>query len=210
MPILYFPKMKRRSSVIWKDHSRDVRRGDHAFMGGSNSSWLRYDREKLITSYFNAQAKIEGTEKHDFAAKDIEFGKKYGFKRPRTKNTYYMYVNDAIGFRMETEKLLYYSEYAYGWADTIVAEDEKHILRIHDLKTGITQAHMEQLIIYAALWCLDYEQKPGDWDIKLRIYQNNEINGYDPPATDILPIMDQIITNTKILRKASTGEEVLL
>jgi hypothetical protein len=179
-------------------------------MGGSNSSWLRYDREKLVTSYFNAQAKIEGTEKHDFAAKDIEFGKKYGFKRPRTKNTYYMYVNDAIGFRMETEKLLYYSEYAYGWADTIVAEDEKHILRIHDLKTGITQAHMEQLLIYAALWCLDYQQKPGDWDIKLRIYQNNEINGYDPPATDILPIMDQIITNTKILRKASTGEEVLL
>ena len=202
--------MKRRSSVIWKDHSKDVRRGDHAFMGGSNSSWLRYDREKLVTSYFNAQAKIEGTEKHDFAAKDIEFGKKYGFKRPRTKNTYYMYVNDAIGFRMETEKLLYYSEYAYGWADTIVAEDEKHILRIHDLKTGITQAHMEQLLIYAALWCLDYQQKPGDWDIKLRIYQNNEINGYDPPATDILPIMDQIITNTKILRKASTGEEVLL
>lgn len=202
--------MKRRSSVIWKDHSKDVRRGDHAFMGGSNSSWLRYDREKLITSYFNAQCKIEGTEKHDFAAKDIEFGKKYGFRRPKTKNTYYMYVNDAIGFRMETEKLLYYSEYAYGWADTIVAEEAKHILRIHDLKTGITQAHMEQLLIYAALWCLDYQQKPGDWNIKLRIYQNNEINGYDPPATDILPIMDQIITNTKILRKASAGEEVLL
>lgn len=196
--------------MIWKDHSKDVKRGDHAFMGGSNSSWLRYDRQKLVTSFFNAQAKIEGTEKHDFAAKDIEFGKKYGFKRPKTKNTYYMYVNDAIGFRMETEKLLYYSEYAYGWADTIGMEEQKHILRIHDLKTGVTQAHMEQLMIYAALWCLDYQQKPGDWDIKLRIYQNNEIDEYDPSATEILTIMDQIITNTKILRKASVGEEVLL
>lgn len=193
--------------MIWKDHSKDVRRGDHAFMGGSNSSWLRYDREKLVTAYFNAAAKIEGTEKHDFAAKDIEFGKKYGFKRPRTKNTYYMYVNDGIGFRMETEKLLYYSEFAYGWADAIAADDEKHILRIHDLKTGLTPAHMEQLMIYSALWCLDYSQKPGDWDIKLRIYQNNEIVGYEPDEKDILPIMDQIITNTKILRRAKLGEE---
>lgn len=194
----------------WKDHSKDVKRGDHAFMGGSNSSWLRYDTQKLVTSFFNQQAKIEGTEKHDFAAKDIEFGKKYGFKRPRTKNTYYMYVNDAIGFRMETEKLLYYSEFAYGWADAIAMEEEKHILRIHDLKTGVTQAHMEQLMVYAALWCLDYGQKPGDWDIRLRIYQNNEIEGYDPNETELLPMMDQIITNTKILRRVCAGEEVLL
>jgi hypothetical protein len=144
-------------------------------MGGSNSAWLRYDRDKLISSFMNASAKIEGTEKHDFAATDIEMGKKYGFKRPKVKNTYYMYVNDAIGFRMETEKLLYYSEFAYGLADSICFDEDKHILRIHDLKTGVTPAHMEQLLIYAALWCLDYSQKPGDWKMFLRIYQNNDI-----------------------------------
>jgi hypothetical protein len=66
---------------------------------------------------------------------------------------------------------------------------------------------MEQLEIYAALFCLEYKMQPTDIGMELRIYQNNEIIGFEPDEKDILPIMDQIITNTKILRRAKLGEE---
>lgn len=38
------------------------------------------------------------------------------------------------------------------------------MLRIHDLKTGISPVHMDQLLIYAALFCLEYKIKPGSID----------------------------------------------
>ena len=34
---------------------------------------------------------------------------------------------------------------------------------------------MEQLLIYAAYFCLEYGFKPRDIDIELRIYQNDEV-----------------------------------
>lgn len=61
-----------------------------------------------------------------------------------------MYVNDAISFRMVPEQILFYSENCFGTADTIVFRNGT--LRIHDLKTGVVPAHMEQLEIYAALF----------------------------------------------------------
>jgi hypothetical protein len=60
---------------------------------------------------------------------------------------------------------------------------------------------MEQLEIYAALFCLEYKMKPGNIDMELRIYQNNEIIVYNPTADDILPIMDKIITFDKVIEK---------
>ena len=60
---------------------------------------------------------------------------------------------------------------------------------------------MEQLEIYAALFCLEYNKKPGDIEIELRIYQNNEIIVHYPTAENILPIMDKIITFDKIIEK---------
>ena len=33
------------------------------------------------------------------------------------------------------------------------------ILRIHDYKSGITPAKMDQLMIYAALFCLEYKKE---------------------------------------------------
>jgi hypothetical protein len=90
-----------------------------------------------------------------------------------------------------------YSENCFGTADAISFRDE--FLRIHDLKTGVTPAHMEQLEIYAALFCLEYKIKPGEIGMELRLYQNDEKIIFQPTAEDIFPIMDKIITSDKII-----------
>ena len=65
------------------------------------------------------------------------------------------------------------------------------------MKTGDVPAHMEQLLIYAAYFCIEYNVKPGTIEIELRIYQHNEILYHNPTAEDIAPIMDKIITFNK-------------
>lgn len=128
-----------------------------------------------------------------------------GQKLPKSQKTLNMYVNDAIGFKMKPEQVLYYSDNCFGTADAIVFRN--NLLRIHDLKTGVTRAHMEQLEIYAALFCLEYNKKPSDIDMELRIYQNNEILVHNPTVEDILPIMDKIITFDKLIdRMKMEGE----
>ena len=79
-------------------------------------------------------------------------------------------------------------------------------LRIHDLKTGKTPVHVEQLLIYAALFCLEYKVKPSEIDIELRIYQNDDILIIEPTAEDIVPIMDRIICLDKMLEKYDLQE----
>jgi hypothetical protein len=115
-----------------------------------------------------------------------------------------MYVNDAIGFKMVPEQVLYYSDNCYGTADSIIFKDD--FLRIHDLKTGATPTHMEQLMIYAALFCLEYKVKPGLIGMELRIYQNDDIAILQPQATDILPIIDKIVTFDKLINKIKEVE----
>ena len=169
--------------------------GLHAPFSASQSSWLRYDDEKAINVYRNKKASEIGTRLHAWAKETIDLG----IKQPRSKKTLYAYVNDAIGFKMSTEVVLYYSDYFFGTADAISFRDG--MLRIHDLKTGATPAHIEQLLIYAAFFCLEYRIKPGEIDIELRIYQNDEILYHKPEADEILPIMDKIITDNKNLQK---------
>ena len=72
-------------------------------------------------------------------------------------------------------------------------------LRIHDLKTGETPAKMEQLMVYAALFCLEYDYKPQDIQMELRIYQSDEVLVHNPTIEDIFPIMDRIVTFDKII-----------
>lgn len=108
------------------------------------------------------------------------------------------YINDAIGFRMKTEQPLVYSERCFGTADAISFDHD--ILRIHDLKTGAGKVHIDQLLIYASLFCLEYKIKPGEIQTELRIYQNCEIQEMRPQADDILPIMDRIVFCDKLLR----------
>lgn len=167
--------------------------GLHAPFGASKSSWLRYDDNKAIETYQNMRAAEMGTKLHQWASDTIRLG----IKQPRSKKTISAYINDAIGFKMETEVVLFYSERFFGTADTISFRN--NMLRIHDLKTGTTRVKMEQLEIYAALFCLEYKIKPGEIDMELRIYQNDEVIVHNPTAEDILPIMDKIVHLNKIL-----------
>ena len=173
--------------------------GLHAPFGASKSSWLRYTDDKIIEVYNNLQAAEMGTRLHEWAKQTIDLG----LKQSRSKKTIYSYVNDAIGFNMSTEVVLFYSERFFGTADAICFRN--NMLRIHDLKTGKRPVHMEQLEIYAALFCLEYKIKPGDIKIELRIYQNDEILVHEPTAEDILPIMDKIVHVDNMLEKIERG-----
>ena len=174
--------------------------GLHAPFSASQSSWLNYDDAKAIEVYNNKKATEMGTRLHDWAKRTIDLG----IKQPKSKKTIYAYVNDAIGFKMNTEVVLYYSDRFFGTADAICFRNG--ILRIHDLKTGKTKVHMEQLMVYAALFCLEYKIKPSDIDIELRIYQSNEVIYANPTAEDIAPIMDKIVHLNKILEKIDYEE----
>lgn len=167
--------------------------GCHAPFGASKSSWLRYDDKKVVEVYRNMQAAEMGTKLHEWAKSTIDLG----IKQPRSKKTIYSYVNDAIGFKMDTEVVLFYSERFFGTADAISFRN--NVLRIHDLKTGTRPVHIEQLEIYAALFCLEYRVKPTDIKIELRIYQNDQILVHEPESEDILAIMDKIVHTDKIL-----------
>lgn len=167
--------------------------GLHAPFGASKSSWLRYSDDKAIEVYRNMKAAEMGTRLHEWAKSTIDLG----IKQPRSKKTIYAYVNDAIGFKMDTEVVLFYSERFFGTADAISFRNK--VLRIHDLKTGTRQVHMEQLLIYAALFCLEYKIKPGEIEIECRIYQNDDILVANPTVEDILPIMDKIVHLNKLL-----------
>lgn len=178
-----------------KFHSYSNLEGLHASFSPSQPSWLRYDDDKAIEVFMNRKAAEMGSRLHKWAKDTIDLG----IKQSRSKKTLSAYVNDAIGYKMNTEVVLFYSPRFFGTADAICFRD--NVLRIHDLKTGKTPAHMEQLEIYAALFCLEYKIKPGEIEMELRIYQNNEMIVHNPTAEDILPIMDRIIHLDKILDK---------
>lgn len=172
--------------------------GLHAPFSASQSHWLRYDDEKAMEIYLNKKAAQMGTVLHDWAKRTIDLG----IKQPKSKKTIYAYVNDAIGFKMSTEVVLYYSERFFGTADAICFRNG--MLRIHDLKTGKIgkiEDHIEQLEIYAALFCLEYKIKPGEIDMELRVYKNDEVLVHNPTAEDIVPIIDKIIHLNKLLEK---------
>lgn len=174
--------------------------GQHAFLSASKYHWINYDDDTLVQRYSNFKAAQRGTELHDFAAKCIELGQKL----PKSNKTLNMFVNDAIGFKMTPEQVLYYSDNCFGTADAI--SFRKNVLRIHDLKTGVTPAHMEQLMIYAALFCLEYKYKPSDIEIELRLYQSDEVIVHNATSEDIVPIIDKIITFDKLIDKIKAEE----
>lgn len=170
-------------------------KGLHATFSPSQSAWLRYDDDKVRRSYSKKQAARRGTLLHEWAKQTIDLG----IKQPETGKTLYMYVNDAIGFRMDTEVVLFYSPHFFGTADAIVFRD--NVLRIHDLKTGEERASMEQLKVYAALFCLEYKYRPSEIEIELRLYQSNSVQVHKPEADEIVPIMDKIIHLNKLIER---------
>jgi hypothetical protein len=134
-----------------------------------------------------AMAARRGTELHEFAHDAIRLG----IKLPRSQKTLNMYVNDAIGYRMTPEQVLFYSRNSFGTADAI--SFRSGLLRIHDLKNGITPTSEHQLEIYAALFCLEYRMKPFEIEMELRIYQSDEVRVYEGDPDVITHIMDRIV-----------------
>lgn len=167
----------------------------HADFSPSQPSWLRYDDERTMQYLENKQAAARGTRLHAVAKELIELK----IRQPKSKKTFSAYVNDAIGYRMDPEIKLVYSDRFYGTADAISFEN--NLLRIHDLKTGTGPIHEEQIFIYAALFCLEYRYDPSAIRMELRIYQNDEVQVFIPDPVDIADIMENIKHKDKLARE---------
>lgn len=192
----------------------------HAILSPSSYHWLNYDNEDAFFDRYRAIfAQAIGTSLHSLSKdlinhrirlnkgdKKILLVHLLGDGIPKAVidldiwyPTIMNYVNDAIGFRMTPEVPLVYSENAFGTTDAISFRDD--ILRIHDLKTGVTPAKMDQLMLYAAYFCLEYKINPKDIQTKLRIYQSGQALTFDPEWEDISEVIDKVIRADKVIQK---------
>lgn len=179
--------------MIWKNYSH--LEGTHAFLSPSRYHWLNYSPERLVEAYKNHMRVGLGTRYHTLAAELIRLA----VRLPNTAAPINSFVNDAIGFRMTPEVLLYYSMRCYGMADAI--SYSSGILRIHDLKTGSDSGSISQLLIYAGLFCLDYGINITK-DLSqtcLRIY-HTEVIEYMPTNKDMVDIVSKIIEADRIIK----------
>ncbi|MBP3826205.1 MAG: hypothetical protein ILA11_10810 [Butyrivibrio sp.] len=218
----------------WDDVSREFPASGHTMFSPSQPSWMKDENvDDIASRYYKSLATDIGTAVHDLACKCIDSKIRFTLKeakkvitlhllswkeRPIPRGafdvdfiapTFVSYVNDALGFMMDPEVKLLYSRWCGGTADSILYDQDKHILRIHDLKTGVTPAKFEQLRGYAALFFLQYGNRlrmlPGETDITLRIYQAGETKEEHPSAEDIVPIMDSIMWHSDVMDKLSEG-----
>ena len=189
--------------MIFNTHSHLA--GKHATLSASKYHWLRYSPEKLRTWFFTQLQAAKGTELHNFAAIAIKMRQKL----PRNGKTLNRYVNDCIGFNMTPEQVLFYSIRSFGTADAIgfrqvEGPDGQKLseLRIFDLKTGVSKASFDQLLIYAGFFMLEYDMLPGDFDlVEFRIYQNDSCEIWSPQIEDLAYVMDRIKTSDRILEE---------
>lgn len=208
--------------MIFNEHSN--LRGQHAFLGASKFHWLNYDDETLIQRYKQQYSAQMGTVLHQLASDCIKNHIRLSKSQDRhlilieltragiptdyidintVLDTLVPFVNDAIGFKMRSEQILYYSDNCFGCADTISFRD--NVLRIHDYKSGSMPAHMEQLMIYSGLFCLEYNIKPYDIrETELRIYQNAEILYHRPEAGEIIDITKRIVESDNLINNLNT------
>lgn len=175
----------------FRDHNKLA--GAHAFLSPSKYHWVNDDLPKLEERYRTAQAALRGTKLHSIAHDLITMG----INLPDDGKTMSLYVNDAIGYKMKSEQVVYYSPLSFGTADTISFIRQK--LRIHDLKTGTSATSVKQLFVLAAYFCLEYKINPFEIQTELRIYQNDDIAVWDGDPDEIAHIMDKTKTFVKHL-----------
>ena len=196
--------------------------GKHAILSASSWRWLNDDQDSLIKRISSQYAQTIGTILHAIAYKHIKYRikmNKYDKKNVMMEllangvpsivvdsidfdsmfDNLMAYINDGVGFKMHPEVVLYYSDNFFGTADAIAYNENERFLRIHDYKSGVIPAHIEQLEIYAALFCLEYRFKPSEIDIRLQIYQNNEVLCHDPGPDEIRDAIDKIIDFDKFI-----------
>jgi len=198
--------------------------GRHAILSPSKHYWLNYDDEGLMRNYISSFATEIGTLVHEYASDRIRFRLPMDVNNEEAKNSLLVfllkngipfrvidldrifynlvpYINDAIGYKMESEIQLKYSDLCFGTADAIGVR--RNWLRIHDLKTGQTPASMDQLLCYAGLFFLEYKRdyRPQTMKTELRIYQNQEVLISQPSSEEIKAVMDKIIHGDSVLTK---------
>jgi hypothetical protein len=197
--------------------------GKHAILSPSKHYWINYDDEQLLKSYITSYATDIGTLVHDYANDRIKYRlpledcaseknallafllRNYiPFRAIELDRIFYnlvSYINDAIGFKLESEVILKYSDLCFGTADAIGVR--RGILRIHDLKTGVSPASMDQLMLYAGLFFHEYKRdyRPTTMKVELRIYQNNEVLIHNPTAEEIRDIMEKIVHGDMVINK---------
>ena len=169
----------------FNDHSRFA--DSHALLSPSKHSWINYDESKLDAMVMRTMAARRGTELHELAQRLI----KLRINLPKTDDTLNQYVNDCIGYKLTPEQTLFYSPNCFGHADAIGFR--KNFLQIFDLKTGVTEASFDQLLVYAALFCLEYNKNPTVLEIEMRIYQNYDVKISLADPIDVMSIKDKII-----------------
>lgn len=177
----------------FSSHSELV--GRHAFLAASKYAWIRYDEDHLYETFSSSMDAALGTRLHAFAAEAITLK----IRMPDTPATINQYINDAIGFRMTPEVVLKATDNAFGTADCV--SFDSNILRIHDLKNGVTPAKMDQLMIYACFFLIEYGFKPNEIKIVLRIYQNDDVQEYIPELDELAHIIDKIFTFDTLINK---------
>ena len=208
--------------MIFNKHSE--LEGRHAILSPSKHYWLNYDDEALLRNYISSYATEIGTIVHEYASDRIKFKLPMDAENEEAKNSLLLfllkngipfkvidldrlfynlvpYVNDAIGYKMESEIQLKYSDLCFGTADAIGVR--RNWLRIHDLKTGQTPASMDQLMCYAGLFFLEYKRdyRPQTMKVELRIYQNQEVLIAQPSSEEVKAVMDKIIHGDSVLSK---------
>jgi len=204
--------------MIWNNHKN--LEGTHAFLGASNFHWINWADDIFEQRFYNQYASQVGITAHELAKECILSRIRLSkhdrkmidlamFRAEIPKNAYdsetiltnlMPYVNDAIGFHMDPEVLLYYSPWCFGTTDAIGFNDKQKILRIHDFKSGKIQGKIEQLLIYAALFCLEYRRKPTEFKTELRIYQNFEVLIHSPDPQEIEKFMFLIKDRNDIIK----------
>lgn len=206
----------------WKNHLEVSR--EHSLLSPSQPSFLNLDDEGLLNRYMKSYATEAGTILHKYAEDLIRTRFKLENNRTEKKHVQFelarhyipnsvididavfpvlrAYVNDGIGFAMIPEKKLVCDPVIlFGTADTICFRDNH--LRIHDLKTGTSKVKMEQLLIYAALFCIDYEVNPDEIDIDLRIYQTGQedVICYKPTKEEMHELIHKLLYDVEYIKQ---------
>lgn len=182
----------------FNDHSELT--GKHAFLSPSSYHWLNYDEQKLEARYYSFSASARGTHLHTLAHEAIRLD----ILLDERHEALAAYVADAIELGMACEQPLYYSPNCFGTPDTIKYDGA--VLRIHDLKTGITKASMRQLEVYAAIFCLEYEIDPESITFDLRIYQRSDVLIDNPEPWVIGEVMAKIEESDRFINELEKEE----
>ena len=207
--------------MIFNKHSE--LEGKHAILSPSKHYWINYDDDALMRNYIASYATDVGTLVHEYARDRIKYRlpledcapEKNALLAFLLKNfipfrvidldrIFYNlvpYVNDAIGFKLESEVVLKYSDLCFGTADAIGVR--RGMLRLHDLKTGVSPASMDQLLLYAGLFFHEYKRdyRPTTMKVELRIYQNQEVLIHSPSCDEIKDIMEKIVHGDMVINK---------